>query len=160
MGAGPGPLRHPRSDAASMSQLKPIAIEMVRLCDQRALTPVIVTPTYLSLKPIFLVELCDAVLEHADRAVRIDWCRPVPSVWTLLSDQFARVEARAINRRLGRLSKQRGRDIRLQITASIARPGGANRQLVIGWCGDEFKLPPWAAAIQLSGEPMSSRVAA
>jgi hypothetical protein len=144
-----------------MSQLKPIASEMVRLCDQRALTPVIVSPKYLALRPIFLVELCHAVLDHAERGVRIDWCRPMPSARTLLSDQLARVEARAINRHLKRLSKQRSQDVRLQITASIARPGGANRQLVIGWCGDDFKLPPWAAAIELSGEPMSSsRIAA
>lgn len=143
-----------------MSQLKPIAVEMVRLCDQRARTPVIVTPKYLALRSVFLVELCDALLQHADRSVRIDWCRPVPSARTLLSDQLARVEARAINRRLGRLSKQRAQDVHLQITATIARPGGANRQLVVGWCGDDFKLPPWASAIELSGEPMSSRDAA
>jgi hypothetical protein len=140
-----------------MTPLQPIAREILRLSEERAVTPVIVTPRYLSLRPIFLVELSGALAAHTDRALRIDWCRHVPSAWTLLTDHLDRLQARRINRRLRQTSKSRGSEATLQITASIARPGGAHRQLVIGWCSEDFTLPPWTVPIRLSGEPSSVR---
>ena len=138
-----------------MTPLQPIAREILRLSEERAVTPVIVTPRYLSLRPIFLVELSKALSAHTDRAIRIDWCRHVPSAWSLFTDQLARFQAHAINRRLRQTCKSRGSEATLQITASIARPGGAHRQLVIGWCSEDFRLPLWTVPIQLSGEPTS-----
>jgi hypothetical protein len=143
-----------------MSALQPIAREIVRLSEQRALTPVIVTPRYLSLRPIFLLELSGALAAHTDRVIRIDWCRRVPTAWSLIGDYLARQQARAINRELWQRWKHREKGVTLQITASIARPGGAQRQLVIGWCSDDFRLPSWTIPIRLSGEPASDRAAA
>ena len=138
-----------------MTPLQPIAREILRLCEERVLTSVIVTPKYLSLRPVFLDELAKALAAQTDRTVRIDWCRRVPSAWSLITDHLARLQARTINRRLHQSSRSRGSEATLQITASIARPGGAHRQLVIGWCSEDFPLPSWTVPIRLSGEPSS-----
>ncbi len=143
-----------------MTPLQPIAKEIIRLSDERALTPVIVTPRYLSLRDVFLVELSRALMAQSDRSVRIDWCRRVPKASSLISDHLARLQARAINRKLKQTAKGPQVEATLQITASIARPGGAHRQLVIGWCCEDFELPSWTIPIHLSGEPMSRQAVA
>jgi hypothetical protein len=107
----------------------------------------------LTLRPVFLIELCDAVARESGRVVRIDWCRPVPAITSLLSDFVARLQAGSINRQLQRAGAERGWQASLQITASISRPGGIQRQLVIGWTGDKMPLPTWTVPIQLCSEP-------
>jgi hypothetical protein len=114
---------------------------------------VLVLPKYLTLRPVFLVELCDALARETGRAVRIDWCRPMPSVATMLSDFAARLRASSINRQLQREGAERGWQASLQITASISRPGGVQRQLIIGWTGDTMPLPAWTIPIHLGSEP-------
>lgn len=143
-----------------MTPLQPIAREIVRLSEERALTPVIVTPPYLSLRAIFLVELSRAIAEHTDRPLRIDWCRRVPKATSLIGDVVAQLQARAINRKLLQAANHPRSAATLQITASIARPGGPHRHLVIGWCCEDSQLPAWTVPIELSGEPMSVPAAA
>lgn len=135
-----------------MTHLQAIAGEMVRLSETSGKTPVLITPRYLSLRTIFLVELVKSMATQTNRDLRIDWCRPVPSTWSLVGDQAARVRSKAINRSLENASRDLGLTASLQITASIARPGGANRELVIGWCNELFQLPMWTIPIYLSGQ--------
>jgi hypothetical protein len=134
-----------------MTPLEPIALELVRLSERRALTPVLVTPSYLELRPVFLVELARALVAKTERAIRIDWCRQVPSVWSLIADQTARYRAKSFNRALQQVAADHIDRVSLQITASIARPGGTDRKLVIGWCSEAFELPTWTVPVFLSG---------
>jgi hypothetical protein len=143
-----------------MTQLHPLANVIVWLSEQRGVTPVIVTPKYLTLRPIFLVELAKSLHQQVDRSIRIDWYRHVPTGWSLVGDQWARWQAQHINRSLRRAFREDDRQVTLQITASIARPGGVNRELVIGWCDELSLLPAWTRPIQLAGSPSTSRAAA
>ena len=105
-----------------MSQLDPLAKAIVRLSQQRGVTPVIVTPNHWTLRPIFFIEMAKSLQTQVDRSLRIDWCRPVPTAWSLFGDQLARRQARRINRALQRAMKSCAHDVSLQITASVARP--------------------------------------
>lgn len=138
-----------------MTQLDPLAKAIVRLSQQRGVTPVIVTPHSLTLRAIFFIELAKSLQQHAGRSIRIDWCRRVPSAWSLLGDQLARWQARRINRALHQAFKTCEHDVSLQITATVARPGGINRQLVVGWCSEDMELPPWTIPVHLAGSPAS-----
>lgn len=141
----------------SLTTLQPIAHELVCLSVERGVTPVFVTSKYLVLRPAFLVELAGALADHTDRPVRIDWCRPVPTASTLVGDLWARGQAQMINRALHIAFRQRHTDAALQITASLARPGGVHRQFVIGWCSDDYPLAPWTLPVYLTGESSASR---
>jgi hypothetical protein len=167
--------------------LQKIAKQIVSLADRHASTPVLITPPYLSFRPRFFIELTRELLTHTNRSIRVDWHRGMPSALTLLSDQVAAFQARAINRALlqsGLASTVMGSPIKrkhsskltsdlsadetpppdaqafpdhqnasLQITATIARPGGPTRDLVIGLSDARQELPPWTTAIWLGSSP-------
>jgi hypothetical protein len=167
------------------TSLQQIAHQILTLTEQRASTPVLVTPTYLSFRKQFFVELCRELTRHTDRNLRIDWYRKLPGVRTIVVDQLAAWQVKSINRVLQReVVHQRGQtDITLasndarqsprsgsdspinthptigrsaaggkqiaavQITATISRPGGKARDLVIGLSDVRQKLPEWTTAI-------------
>lgn len=80
--------------------LQQIAQQIITLADRRASTPVLVTPSYLSFRREFFVELTRELSCHTDRSIRIDWYRAFPGVRTLVSDQFAAWQVRSLNRLL------------------------------------------------------------
>lgn len=138
----------PSSQEASLDLL---ASQLIRLSQQRGLTPVIVTPPYLALRQRFFVELVGAIRARTARPIRIDWCRPVPSVLSLFGDSLAGWRVASTNRALATIGPSvEGKAATMQITATIGRPGGLQRDLVIGWCTNTQPLPAWTTAIELS----------
>jgi hypothetical protein len=133
--------------------LEELADEIIRLSEHCASTPVLVTPSYLSLRLPFFAELAGALADKTGRPIRIDWCRPMPNCFSLIGDSFASARAARVNRALrSRLSGRRS-TAALQLTSSIARPGGVRRDLVVGLCDHRVSLPPWTTAIRLGGTP-------
>jgi hypothetical protein len=133
--------------------LQEIADEIIRLSQRRGSTPVLVTPNYISLRPRFFLELVDTLACKSDQSIRIDWYRPMPGLFTLVGDRIARARAGHINRSLDAIMAGRPLSASIQITASIARPGGPNRNLVIGLCDHRLILPTWTTRIYLGGAP-------
>jgi hypothetical protein len=127
-----------------------LAQTVVRLSDQRASTPVLVTPRYLSLRKPFFIELVRTLSQLSNRPIRVDWYRRVPSVISLGSDAAARLWLSGINRTIASIAPPDQPIGMMQITATISRPGGIFRDLVVGWCDDQLPLPAWATAIHLS----------
>lgn len=124
--------------------------QLVRLSEQRGSTPVLVTPPYLSLRRPFFVELVRSIASVTTRPIRIDWYRPVPSVASLASDTVAHWRVASTNRAIASIAEPTHPLGMMQITASISRPGGIHRDLVVAWCNSAIPLPPWTTAIELS----------
>jgi hypothetical protein len=141
--------------------LSQLADEIVRQSRQMTCTPVLVTPSYMSLRTPFFVQLVDAVWQRSRRAVRIDWYRdPGTHLLGWLATAWARQQARAINRCLRESTAARRRaDLTslgsIAVTASIARPDSRSNQVVVGLCHDRMKLPSWCSAIRLYGWPIA-----
>ncbi len=152
----------------NLPALDVVTTEILRLSDHCGATPVLLTPPYLSLQPPFFISLAAALHEESQRPVRFDWYRPSYGFSERLTDPLARLFVAKLNRALRQAgeampeattkphdnaSRQRaGRGARMEITSSIGRPGGAHRDLVIGYCQQPAELPPWATAIQLTGD--------
>ncbi|MFK8111821.1 MAG: hypothetical protein AB8B91_06450 [Rubripirellula sp.] len=142
--------------------LQDLATEIVRLNERHALTPVLVTPHYLSLRAEFFQELVRALVSLTQRPIRIDWLASSSSVSAgaiplrLIQAKLAEFRASAINQRL--VSEEPARSARIQLTASIARPRGLDQDLVIGCCDERHELPIWTCAIRLGGSPLSQTV--
>ena len=136
------------------SRLDDLAVEIVRLCEQQASTPVLVTPAYLSLRPAFFVELAQQLIKRSQRPVRIDWCRPTRRLFAPVADHMDRWQLRRINRALTAAGKtEPSLSACLVLTAAVGRQGGIHRDLVVGWCGEQDELPAWATPILLAGQP-------
>ena len=147
-------MREVDQQIASRSRLDDLAVEIVRLCEQQASTPVLVTPSYLSLRPAFFVELARQLAKHSQRPVRIDWCRPARRLFAPVADQVDRWRVRRVNRALVSAAGSQPADwARLVLTAAVGRQGGVHRDLVVGWCSNHGDLPAWATPILLAGQP-------
>lgn len=133
--------------------LQQLADEIIRLSEQHAVTPVLVTPRYLSLREPFFLELVGTLADKTPRSIRIDWYRVIPGVLGLIGHRVAVARAARINRKLSSLMSQRDATAMVQVTASIARPGGIRRDLSIGLCDQRLELPTWTAPIRLGGSP-------
>jgi hypothetical protein len=140
--------------------LQQLAEEIIRLSQRRASTPVLVTPKYLSLRKRFFLELIGTLAANTERSMRIDWYRPMPGNFSLVGDWIAAARVSITNRAIASMmaGKASGNSCicRIQVTASIGRPGGISRELVIGLCDERLELPPWASAIRLGGSPEQS----
>ncbi|MDC0295610.1 hypothetical protein OAL35_02020 [bacterium] len=136
-----------------VSILDPLARIIVDLSQRRGVTPVLVTPRSVGLRTLFFCELSKALMPHVSQSIRYDWCQEFPSGFSLFKDYSARWQAVRANRTLNQLGSDVNRELSIQITALIARPGGSNRQFVVGFCEHGIDLPSWATAIQLSGLP-------
>ncbi len=127
-----------------------LAEEVVRLSATGQTTPVLVTPTYLSFRPLFYHQLVVAVAKLTDRPVRVDWLRTGSGVSSLIANAFAKREAARITRRLQR---ETGGKHSIELSSSIGRPvdGRAGRSpIVLGLCRQGESLPSWATTIPLS----------
>lgn len=141
--------------------LRQLADELLRLSEHHRSIPVLVTPDYISLRRRFFVELVITLAETCHRPIRIDWYRNVPSVWSLVSDQVAAVRVARTNTALDALMSRYQVSARMRITGVLPRPGDVmrddvDRELVIGWCDETRKLPPWATAVRLGATPKGS----
>lgn len=133
--------------------LHQLADEIVRLNEQHRSTPVLVTPRYLSLRKSFFVDLVVTLFEKTGRSIRIDWCRGMPSPFSLVGDRIASVRAARMNRALASLTSI-GATARFQINGLVARPSGVGGDLVIGICDQQLTLPGWATPIRLGASPL------
>lgn len=127
-----------------------LSTQLVRLSEQRGSTPVLITPPHLTLRNRFFVELVKSLATITNRPIRIDWYRPVPSVSSVVTDLFANWRVVCTNRSIGSVAGPAHKLGMMQITASLSRPGGIHRDLVVGWCNAPLPLPPWATPIELS----------
>jgi hypothetical protein len=101
----------------------------------------------------FFLELTVTLAEQSSQSIRIDWYRPMPGLFTFIGDRIASARAAHINRSLEAVMAERPSSASIQITASIARPGGRNRKLVIGLCDHRLPLPTWTTKIRLGSSP-------
>ena len=158
-----GPLRaaasrrggQPGAPAAADRPLAELAQTIVRLSDHHGSTPVLVTPGYLSLQPPFFAALASEICGRTGRSVRFDWHRRGGGPAAVLADWWAQWNVARINRTLRAVALADGAEppmrCEIALTATIGRPGGIHRHLVIGWCDEGSELPGWVTPIQLSG---------
>lgn len=125
-------------------QLRELARQIVRLSDEHGSTPVLVLPPYLSLRRPFYESLVAELSEQTQRPIRFDWCRPTTGLTAAISDRVAQFRAARLSRSISRVT-----DAVFVLTASIARPGGPRRDLVIGLCDEQLPLPPWTTPIRI-----------
>jgi hypothetical protein len=130
--------------------LHELADEIIRLSQRHVSTPVLVTPSYLSLRQRFFIELVGTLAEMSHRSIRIDWYRGVPGLFSLMGHRVASLRVNRINRAL---DSKRPPSAAIQITASIARPNGDRQDLVVGLCDQRLELPAWTTPIRLGGSP-------
>lgn len=133
--------------------LHQLAGEIVRLSERQASTPVLITPDYLSFRPDFFVALSRQLWADCQRDVRFDWFRCGQSLLSEIGTRFSRFQAAKINRALA-ADTQRSADASIMITATIGRPGGVCRDLVVGLCDDHCELPEWSTPIRIGGSPI------
>lgn len=137
-----------------------LASEMLRVHDWAGSTPVILVPRQFVLRPPFFAALAGALLARTSRRIRFDWCRPDTDLLSRLGDLSVRLQVARLNRLLLRIAEPRctadtdprQRPLaRVEISATIGRPGGSRRDLVIGVCAEGRELPPWTTPIYLFG---------
>jgi hypothetical protein len=145
------------------ADLRSLAEMIVRLSDEQGSTPVIVMPKHLSLRPPFFIALArevsevlgadalgadalgaDALGADPGRQIRFDWCLSPTRFFASTRSKLARF-------RSARLTNQLSSTVpaTVEVTASISRPGGQRRDLVIGLCHETLELPPWVTAIRI-----------
>ncbi len=144
--------------AGSGSPLSLLSDEIIRLSETCVSTPVLVTPTYLSLRDEFLVELVGTLAKKSARRIRIDWFRGGSGVASLIGDLWAARRARSINRQLSsRADQDRSYSFAsyrpVQVTATIGRTASAADDLVVGICQQRYSLPSWTTSIFLGSSP-------
>jgi hypothetical protein len=132
--------------------LQPLADAIIFLNEKRGATPVIVTPRFLSLRRAFFLQLISSLGEKTSRRVRIDWYRSPSGFSGWFDHHLACWKTKRLNRDFER-STDYPNQVSLQMTATVSRPGGGYRELVVGLSEESQELPPWAAAIRLAGHP-------
>ncbi|MCP4892016.1 MAG: hypothetical protein P1U77_10975 [Rubripirellula sp.] len=137
-------------ESSLSTPLELLSTQLVRLSEQRGSTPVLITPSHLTLRNKFFVELVKSLSTITNRPIRIDWYRPVPSVASVVTDLLAKWRVVNTNRSIGSVAGPTQPLGMMQITASLGRPGGIHRDLVVGWCNAPLPLPPWATPIELN----------
>lgn len=110
----------------------------------RGLTPVLVTPDYLSFRPAFFRELAMLVSTRADVPVRFDRVRSAVGMMAMIGDLPAKLHA-------GRSTRAMGRFGSLRLTAIVGRP--QTDLVVIGWSNAGETMPAWATPIELAERP-------
>lgn len=158
-----------------------LAKEIIRLSERCCSTPVLIVPKFLQLRPAFFAGLSKSLLQQSDRDLRVDWLRPCASLRERLGDVLARVEALRINQALAKISSRYGdcgprgqltvasgmasrtattrrRIAYLEITAMIGRPGGIQRELVLGLADPSCPLSAWCTPIHLDAHPESQAI--
>ena len=131
-----------------MNPLEPFSKHLLRI-RRASSTPVLVTPGYLALRPIFLSELVQSLSSHTAEEIRIDWLQ-TGSAWGwgfgIWTSQFAK----RVNRVLHRAHRGGANRARLEVTSAIGKPQGGET-LVIGVCTESSDSGPWTTRIRLGG---------
>jgi len=130
----------------------------ISLTHKRAtLTPVLVTPSYLTLQTPFFVALASELAACNQRQVRFDWYRGMPGAFSFGGDWLARRKTARINRAFVSVLQPVGLTTSMRITAAIGRPSGSqlsstspSEELVIGISADRHELPTWTTPIRLA----------
>lgn len=149
------------------ADLRGLAETIVRLSDEHGSTPVIVMPSHLTLRTPFFIELAQELGKRLsgsrvtealgndvhsngefgaepERQIRFDWCLTPQRLFASTRAKFAQFQSARLT---VQLAQSTGATV--EVTASIARPGGQRRDLVIGLCDDALELPPWTTAIRI-----------
>jgi hypothetical protein len=133
--------------------LAALAQQITTIAARGETTPVVVTPTYLSLRSRFVAGLaCELIRQDAVRSVQIDWCCGHRRT---LHRHWLRRQAKRSRSLLGQsMLEARGscdvhRQASIAITSVIARPPAEQGKLVVGLCNDQLELPRWTTAIRL-----------
>jgi len=120
-------------------------------------TPVLVTPSYLTLQAPFFVALATELAACDQRQVRFDWYRGMPGAFSFGGDWVARRKTARINRAFTSVLQPVGLATSMRITAAIGRPSGLqlsstspSQDLVIGISADRHELPTWTTPIRLA----------
>jgi len=120
-------------------------------------TPVIVTPSFLTLQTPFFVALATELAAFDQRQVRFDWYRGMPGAFSFGGDWLAGRKTAAINRSFASVLQPIGLATSMRITAAIGRPSGSqlsstspSQDLVIGISADRHELPTWTTPIRLA----------
>jgi hypothetical protein len=135
--------------------MDPLARRIIDLSVAGQSTVVLVTPGYFSLRPGFFVELVRTIeqvslaLPQQPESIEIDCYQQPGGLGSLLSDRRLRRQAIRLKKRMSEFSEI---PVSVRWTAILARPSKL-RPLVIGCCDSRQPLPPWAAAVELSGRP-------
>ncbi len=149
------------------ADLRGLAETIVRLSDEHGSTPVIVMPRHLSLRTPFFVELAKELGQRLsgsqatekldneanandksgvdlERQIRFDWCLTPQRLFASTRAKLAKFQSARLTMHLAQST-----GATVEVTASIARPGGQRRDLVVGLCDDALELPPWTTAIRI-----------
>ena len=130
--------------------LRPLAAQLVDMADRRGITPVLTLEPGLSLAPEFFGCLADTLASQVDRQIRFDlvvsaerWIGG-PRRWLAL-------------REAARLSTVMPASASVSVGATVGRPGGQGRPLVIGIAKDKIELPIWAQRVAVRTRPTDLR---
>ncbi len=124
--------------------VRELAATVLTLSHEQGSTPVLVLPVYLSLRDPFFVALARELARTTDRSIRFDWCRPSIGIASSFTNRVARYRCSRLTKGLAKFA-----DACMVVTATIGRPGGQNRDLVVGLCDENLELPSWTTAIRI-----------
>ena len=138
----------------SMEQL---AGQIASICNRGTLTPVLVTPRYLSLRAPFLAALTLELTTLHAKHVRFDWNRSISGAGSFIGDAIARWRAGRINRVLANQTFPFANTANVEITASISRPTALSHMWVVGISSEVQELPAWTIPVFLITSPEERR---
>ncbi len=133
--------------------LQQLARQIRQINVSGSLTPVLVTPAYLSLRTPFLVALAIELAKLRAETIRFDWYRGLPAALSFAGDWLAQFKAGQINRALASQLVPIGVPAALQITATISRPTNSTNQSVLGISTNKHPLPAWTTPVFLITSP-------
>jgi hypothetical protein len=129
--------------------LQQLARQIVKINKRATATPVLVTPSFLSLQPPFFAALAVELAGFQRCAVRFDWFREIPGALHLGGYWLDRRKASQVNRVLRGDSRRSGIDAAIQLTATIGRPAKSASHFLVGISTDKLELPAWTTAVRL-----------
>ncbi len=135
--------------------LQQLALQIVRINDRGIFTPVLVTPSYLSLRTPFFVALAAQIALNHRVPIRFEWYRGMPGPFSLIGDTLAQREAAQINRAFADQLQEFGVDASIRITVAISRPLISD-EMVIGMSADRHELPAWTVPVRLTTSPLET----
>jgi hypothetical protein len=129
--------------------LQQLARQIVKINKRATATPVLVTPSFLSLQPPFFAALAVELAGFQRCSIRFDWYREIPGTLDLGGYWLDRRKASQVNRVLRGDSRRSGIDAAIQLTATIGRPAKSASHFLVGISTDELDLPAWTTAVRL-----------
>jgi len=137
--------------------LRRLSNELIRLRRDELKTPVLVLPTWISLRADFYNELAEVIHTQTGQNVRFDALRPLGGLWQTFANKVDDWQTRRINRQVNRKGQTQPM-AEVVSTANIARPLSMSAVFVIGIAQDTAPLPAWTTPIHLVGSPIAGIV--